>query len=114
MEREEREREERDLEARMARVRPLAGPVGFEAGFADRVMARLGVQPSLSDGLQGAFLRLAPFAAAAILVLAAANIAGTRQSGQPILDRVLSLRPVTLDAAMTLDLGVALTTEEQP
>jgi hypothetical protein len=108
------EREERDLEARMARLRQMAGPVAFEAGFADRVMARLGEQPSLSDGLQVAFFRLAPFAAAAILVLAAANMAGTRQGGQPLLDRVLSLRPVTLDAAMTSELGVALTTEEQP
>jgi hypothetical protein len=108
------EHEDRDLEARMARLRAMAGPAAFEAGFADRVMARLEEQPSLSDGLQAAFLRLAPFAAAAILVLAAANLAGSRESGQPILDRVLSLRPVTLDAAMTSDLGVTLTTEKQP
>lgn len=104
-----------DLEARMARLRPMAGPVAFEPGFADRVMARLEEQPSLSDGLQTAFFRLAPVAAAAILVLAATNLAGTRASGQPILDRVLSLRPVTLEAAMTSDLGVTLLSmEEQP
>ncbi|NJD19330.1 MAG: hypothetical protein FIA95_08640 [Gemmatimonadetes bacterium] len=108
------EREQRDLEARMDRLRPMAGPVAFDAGFADRVMARLREEPSLSDGLQGAFFRLAPLAAAAILVLAAANLAGTQESGQPLLDRVLRLRPVTLGAAVDAERGVSLTTEEQP
>ena len=57
--------DETELETRMARLRQQAGPVAFEAGFADRVMARLERQTSLTDGLRTAFVRLAPLAAAA-------------------------------------------------
>lgn len=101
------EREGRELEARMARLRPLAGPAAFDAGFADRVMARIARQPTLADGLQRVFLRLAPLAAAAVLILATANFLGSRTSGQPFLDRVLSLQPATLGAALAFDVSLA-------
>jgi len=106
--------DETELEARMARLRQRAGPVAFEAGFADRVMARLERQPSLTDGLQTVFLRLAPLAAAAVLVLATVNLLNTRTSGQPFFDRVLQLQPVSLAAAYSLEMEITVSKEAQP
>ena len=103
-----------ELETRIVRLRQLAGPVAFEAGFADRVMARLGRQPSLADGLRTAFVRLAPLAAAAVLVLATVNLMNTRTSGQPLLDRVLQLQPVSLAAAYSMDMEITVSKEAQP
>jgi hypothetical protein len=106
--------EETELEARMARLRQQAGPVAFDAGFADRVMARLERQPSWADGLQTVFLRLAPLAAAAVLVLGTVNLVNMRTSGQPFLDRVLELQPVNLAAAYSLEMEITVTKEAQP
>ena len=106
--------DETELEARMARLRQRAGPVAFEAGFADRVMARLERQASLTDGLRTAFVRLAPLAAAAVLVLATVNLMNTRTSGQPLLDRVLQLQPVSLAAAYSLNMEITVSKEAQP
>jgi hypothetical protein len=100
--------DETELEARMARLRELAGPASFEAGFAGRVMARLAHQPSLADGLQTVFLRLAPLAAAAVLILGAVNLVSTRASGQPFVDRVLKLPAVNVAAAYALESDVTL------
>ena len=106
--------DETTLEARMASLRQQAGPAAFEAGFADRVMARLERQTSLTDGLRTAFVRLAPLAAAAVLVLATVNLMNTRTSGQPLLDRVLQLQPVSLAAAYSLNMEITVSKEAQP
>ncbi|MGA2382619.1 MAG: hypothetical protein ABSG61_04210 [Gemmatimonadales bacterium] len=106
--------DETELEARMARLRPLAGPVAFEAGFAGRVMGRLARQPSLADALQVVFLRLAPLAAAAILILGAVNLATTRSSGQPLVDRVLKLPAVSFAAAYALETDVTVNAGVRP
>lgn len=106
--------DETELEARMALLRQQAGPVAFEAGFANRVMARLERQPSLADGLRTVFLRVAPLAAAAVLVLATVNLLDTRTSGQPFLDRVLELQPVDLAAAYSLEMEITVSKEAQP
>jgi hypothetical protein len=106
--------DETELEARMARLRQLAGPVAFQAGFADRVMARLDRQASLADGLRTVFVRLAPLAAAAVLVLATVNLMDTRTSGQPFVDRVLRLETVNLATAYSLELGITVSKEAQP
>lgn len=106
--------DETELAARMARLRQQAGPVAFEAGFADRVMARLERQASLTDGLQAVFLRLAPLAAAAVLALGTVNMMNTRASGQPFLDRVLQLQAVNLAAAYSLDMEITVSKEAQP
>jgi hypothetical protein len=91
-------------EARLEELRRRAGPAGFAPGFPDRVMARLGRAPSLADGMQAVLLRLAPLAAAAALVLAAANVAGSHGNDLPFLDRVLNLRPVELASPYALQL----------
>ena len=106
--------DETELETRMARLRQQAGPVAFEAGFADRVMARLERQASLADGMQAVFLRLAPLAAAAVLVFGTVNMMNTRASGQPFLDRVLQLQTVNLAAAYSLDMEITVSKEAQP
>ena len=106
--------DETELEARMARLRQRAGPVAFEAGFADRVMARLEQKASLTHGLQAVFLRLAPLAAAAVLVLGTINLMNTRSSGRPFLDRVLQLQTVNLAAAYSLEMEIAVSKEAQP
>ena len=92
-----------DLEPRMASIRRQAGTVGFSAGFTDRVLARLAAPRSLADGLQRGFLRLAPFAAAAAMLLGAVNLIASRASGQPLVERVLGLPAVTLAAAYSLE-----------
>lgn len=102
-----------DLEARMAQIRQMTAPVAFDAGFADRVMARLAQPRPLADGLSYAFVRLVPLAVAATLVLGALNLVNSRTSGLPLMDRVLGLQPVTLASAYTLNDAVGATTEGQ-
>ena len=96
------------LEARMDRLRQLAGRAAFKPGFADRVMARLERQPSLADGMQAVFLRLAPLAAAAILILGTINLVHSRSTGQPFVDRVLSLQAVSLATAYSMETNIAV------
>ncbi len=96
------------LEADVAHYRAQVRPVAFDAGFADRVMARLAAAarvapPSLADGLQGVFLRVIPFAAAAALFLGAMNLRNTSASQQPLLDRLLGLPTATVASADALD-----------
>jgi hypothetical protein len=105
------DREDQELDARIARYRELAAPAEFDAGFSDRVMARLADTssrgaPSVSDGLQRAFVRLAPLAAAAVLVLALLNLRSTRSANQPIIERVLGLPAVSIAAAYTFEGGL--------
>ncbi len=104
-------RDESGFEARMSELRREAGPAAFAPGFTDRVMARLERQPSLADGLQRVFVRLAPLAAAAVLVLGAVNLMDSRASGKPFLDRVLELQEVDLATAYVFEVGVAANTE---
>ncbi len=91
-------------EARLEELRRLARPARFAPGFADRVMERLGRPATLADAMQAVLLRLAPLAAAAALVLAAANVEGSRGSGGTFLDRVQSLRPVELASPYAIQL----------
>jgi hypothetical protein len=102
------------LDAAMARHRANAGTVSFDAGFADRVLARLErssgdvvgeISPTIA--LERVFFKLAPLAAAAALLIATMNVISTRTSGQPLVDRVLGLKSVTLASAYTLDSELA-------
>jgi hypothetical protein len=106
--------DDRALDATMARYRASAGTVAFDAGFADRVLARLeqpsgtvvgNIAPSIA--LERVFFKLAPLAAAAALLIATMNVITTRSSGQPLVDRVLGLKAVTLASAYTLDSELA-------
>ena len=106
------------LEAQLQRYRGLGQPVTCRADFADRVMTAVapetraigsGPVRSIGDGLSRIFLRVAPLAAAAALVLATMNVVQSRTTEQPLLDRMLGLRAVTLEAAYTLDLDVEST-----
>ena len=107
-----RSRDDDALEAQLQRYRERAQPVTFRADFAERVMAAvaperraIGSAPmrSIGDGLSRTFMRIAPLAAAAALVLATMNVVESRSTGQPLLDRMLGLRAVSLAAAYTLD-----------
>ncbi|QJR36813.1 hypothetical protein [Gemmatimonas groenlandica] len=92
-------------------LREAAGHVAFAPGFADRVMARRAATraagdsstDSSTDALQYVFVRLAPLAAAAVLVLSTVNLMNASGRGQPILDRLFGLPTVTLASAYTLD-----------
>ncbi|NJD10001.1 MAG: hypothetical protein FIB01_05980 [Gemmatimonadetes bacterium] len=108
------EHDARGLEARLATLREQVGPASFDPGFSDRVMSRLARQPSLADGLQVMFFRLAPLAAAAVLLLSTANLVSTRSSGRPFLDRLLQLPAVDLTAALTADTGLVISLEDAP
>ena len=101
-----------DNDAQLQPYRERAQPVAFRSDFTERVMAAVAPKPraigsapvrSISDGLSRTFLRVAPLAAAAALVLATMNVVESRSTGQPLLDRVLGLRAVSLAAAYTLD-----------
>jgi len=98
----------------MAQIRQLTMPAAFDAGFADRVMARLERPRALTDGLQRGFVRLVPFAAAAALVFGAMNLINSRASGLPLVDRVLGLQPVTVATAYMLDNAMTQSPEGQP
>ena len=91
--------EQSDLELRMARLRRLSDNPSFGAGFSDRVMSRLAAPRPIAEGLERVFLRLAPLAAAAAIILGAANLISSRASGQPLIDRLLGLPEVSLAAA---------------
>lgn len=103
-----------NLEDRMAQIRQMTVPAAFDAGFADRVMARLERPRALADGLERGFVRLVPLAAAAALVFGAMNLLNTRASGLPLVDRVLGLQPVTVATALMLDDAMTQTTEVRP
>ncbi len=93
-------------DALMERYRTSAGVVAFHDGFTDRVLARLersSADLSPTVALERVFLKLAPLAAAAVLLIATMNVLTSRTSGQPLVDRVLGLKTVTLAAAYTLD-----------
>jgi len=102
------------LDAALTRYRASAGTVAFDAGFADRVLARLdavsrdiAVDISPTVALERMFFKLAPLAAAAALIIATMNVVTTRTSGQPLVDRVLGLKTVSLASAYTLDSELA-------
>jgi anti-sigma-K factor RskA len=97
------EQHDSDAEAKMSRFRPLRGAVDFDAGFADRVMARVATPRLLSDELQKRFWRLAPIAIAATLVLSTFNLVTTRTEDQPLVNRVLALPGDSIASAYTLD-----------
>lgn len=107
------EHDSNELEARLASLRELTGSADFDPGFADRVMSRLARQPSLGDELQVMFFRLAPLAAAAVLLLSTANLVATRSSGRPFLDRLLQLPAVDLLAAYNAEAGLIMGEEAQ-
>ena len=89
--------EQRSIEAL---VRESA-PSNFDAGFSDRVAARLraaGESP-LSAALERQFRRIVPIAAAASLMLAAYNWWGSRESGASAIDAALNLPRVSLSSA---------------
>ena len=56
-----------------------------------------------TDALQYVFVRRAPRAAAAVLVLSTVNLMNANGRGQPIIDRLFGLPTVTLASAYTLD-----------
>ena len=87
----------------LRRLRTAAGPASFPPGFADRVMARRAAMRSSPDALQYVFVRLAPLAAAAVLVMSSINFMSASGRGQPVVDRVLGLPTVSLAAAYSLE-----------
>ncbi len=78
-----------------------SAPVGFDAGFSDRVLARLRAEREapLTLALEKQFRRVVPLLAAASLAMAAYNWWGGRQSGASPLDAALNLPQVTVAAA---------------
>jgi hypothetical protein len=78
-----------------------AAPARFDAGFADRVDARLRASrdSGLSVALERQFRRVVPLVAAASLILAAYNWWGARGLASSPLDAALNLPGVTLSAA---------------
>ena len=87
----------------LRRLRTAAGPAAFTPGFADRVMARRAARRSSPDALQYVFVRLAPLAAAAVLVMSTINFMSASGPGQPVIDRVLGLPTVSLTSAYALE-----------
>ena len=105
--------EDSDLErelAQRAQLRRRATPAAFDAGFADRVMTRVRDERLGGHGLPWVFARVAPLAAAAALLLAVLNLSDTAASGTSVVDRLIGLPPVTLDAAYSFDSEVAMLT----
>ncbi len=80
--------------ALMAGLRDQVGPVAFRDGFADRVLSRLHGTHSAADAMQRMFVRLAPLALAATVLLAAMNLISTHASDQSIVERVFGVPPV--------------------
>jgi hypothetical protein len=78
-----------------------AAPEQFDAGFTDRVVARVRTErePSLSLALERQFRRVVPIAAAASLILAAYNWWGARGSEASALEAALNLPRVSLASA---------------
>jgi hypothetical protein len=94
---------ERDRTAELLRA---ARSDAFAHGFDDRVLRRWQLSQRAGDSatddwdrmLQRQFVRMAPLAAAAVLVLTVIN-AGGRSQEQALLDAALDLPPVTLGSA---------------
>ena len=78
-----------------------AVPEPFDAGFSDRVVARLRAarEPSLSSALEHQFRRIVPLAAAASLMLAAYNWWGAHGAEVSALEAALNLPRVSLASA---------------
>ena len=102
--------EDVDLERQLAQLRERVTPVGFDTAFADRVLARVRREPRIGHGLPWAFARIAPLAAAAALLLTVLNLRATAASGTSVVDRLIGLPPVTLEAAYSFDREVAMLT----
>jgi len=90
-------------ESRVAAILRAERASTFEPGFAWRVMHRLRAQAAdpraaLAAAVQRHFVRLAPLAALAIVVLAALNLHAAEQ-GQTVLEAVLGLPKVTVEQA---------------
>ena len=92
-----------DIERALSRYRAMRGVTAFDAGFADRVMARLAAPRRLADGLQTVFWRVTPLAVAAALLLTTMNLLNTQASQQSLMDRVLGLPGITVATADVLD-----------
>ena len=93
-------------DALMTRMRAQVGPGTFRDGFADRVMWRLQRPHSAADAMQRTFVRLAPMAVAATVLLAAMNLLSTRASDQSIVERVFGVPPVReMSEPIDSDLG---------
>ena len=103
-------------DARLDELLRVSTP-GFEEGFADRVLARVeGEQirrESVDVALQRHFVRVAPFALAASLALAAFNVSrASGDTGQTVFEAMFGLEPVTLQSAYTVAVPGADTMEE--
>jgi hypothetical protein len=86
---------------RLASLLRDAAPTGFDAGFAERVRARLAdarVQ-TLPHALEHHFVRIVPLAAAAALLLAAFNWWAARGTATSTFDAALNLPQVSVAAA---------------
>lgn len=108
---------ETELELMRARVRDDARAAGtdtsasFASGFSDRVMQRLyasSATPSLADGLESVFRRLAPLAAAAVLLLSTLNLMSSRHTDRSVTERLLGLPTVTVATALSFDSDFAM------
>ena len=89
-----------DNDAVEALVRESAASA-FDAGFSDRVAARLRApaEASVSDALERQVRRVVPLVAAASLMLAAYNWWGGRESASSALEAALNLPRVSLSSA---------------
>lgn len=83
-----------------------AAPTAFDAGFSERVQARLieGRTQSLPHALEHYFVRIVPLAAAAALLLAAFNWWGARGTATSTFDAALNLPQVSVAAAYSASL----------
>jgi hypothetical protein len=72
----------------------------FNAGFADRTLARWKNDRSLGDVMAQQLKRLAPIAIAAALLLGFYN--AKSGAGTPAIDRLFGLTTITVDAAYNL------------
>ena len=80
----------------------------FDAGFADRAVARWRAaqnQQSINTLIVGRFARLTPLAAAAVIALAFYNVRSNESTST--IDRLIGLTPVTIESAYDFGLGPA-------
>ena len=78
----------------------------FDAGFADRTVARWRAsqnQPSIGSLIARRFAKLTPLAAAAVIALTFYNVRSTESTST--IDRLLGLTPVTIESAYDIGLG---------
>jgi hypothetical protein len=97
---------EQEIEEQLARYRAMTDPVSFDAGFTDRVMSRLAMQPKFADVLQSRFWRVGPLALAAAMLLATLNVLQTRTASQPMIDRVLGITPTSVTGTDAIAFGL--------